>query len=206
MPSGDPAVIRTRVAIGGDGHVVAGWVDGATVQVATRAPGDATFGAPVTLGESAFSLDLVATFPQGGTAVAWAGSSSVRAAVRSSGGAFGAPVTVGSLTSPIVSDPVIAGSPRASRRSSTTTRRTARSARRISAHRAPSSATESPPPRTRRRWPRARALTVAAWRDASGAVVAATRSAAAPAGSPGRRRPDPTARSRSSPSSRARAR
>ena len=33
MPGGDQAVIRTQVAIGGDGHVVAGWVDGATAQV-----------------------------------------------------------------------------------------------------------------------------------------------------------------------------
>lgn len=185
MPAGDPAVIRTRVAIGGDGHVVAGWVDGAAVQVATRAPGEATFGAPVTLGESAFSLDLVATFPQGGTAVAWAGSSSVRAAVRSSGGAFGAPATVGSLTSPIVSDPVIAGSP--SGIATVVYNDPADGAIRAADLGAPGiligygkpSAANTPAVA------QGTGLTVAAWRDASGAVVAATRSASAPAGSPG---------------------
>ena len=107
MPGGEQAVIRTQVAIGGDGHVVAGWVDGAAAHYATRAPGAPAFAAPAKLDDGAFALQLVPT-PQGGTAAAWAGSGSVRAAVRAPSGAFGAPVAVGTYTSPIVSDPAIA--------------------------------------------------------------------------------------------------
>lgn len=184
MPAAEQAVIRTRVAIGGDGYVVAGWVDGATAQVATRALGAPSFGAPATLGESAFSLDLTPT-PQGGTAAAWAGSSNVRGAVRPAGGTFPAPATIGSLTSPIVSDPVIAGSPsgiatvvyddpadgsiRAADLGSPST---------LIGYGKPSAANTPAVAQ-------GAGLAVAAWRDATGAVVAATRSASAPAGSPG---------------------
>lgn len=184
MPAGEPAVIRTQVAIGGDGAVVAGWVDGATAQVAVRPAGASGFEAPVTLGESAFSLHLVPT-PQGGTAAAWAGSSSARAAVRPASGAFATPVAVGTLTSQIVSDPVIAVSPsgtgtvvfgdptdgaiRAVDLGAAST---------VIGYGAPSAATTTS-------LAQGAGLAVAAWRDASGAVVAATRSASAPAGSPG---------------------
>jgi hypothetical protein len=184
MPGGDQAVIRTQVAIGGDGHVVAGWVDGATAQYATRAPGAPAFAAPVKLDDGAFSIQLEAT-PQGGTAAAWAGSGSVRAAVRPPGGAFAAPVAVGTYTSPIVSDPAIAVAP-----SGTATvlyNDPADGAIRVADLGSPSAIVGygAPAQANSPSIAQGASLTVAAWRDAGGGISAATRSDTAVAGSPG---------------------
>lgn len=184
MPGGDRAVIRAQVAIGGDGHIVAGWVDGAAAHYATRAPGAPAFGTPTKLDDGAFALRLMPT-PQGGTAAAWAGSGSVRAAVRTPGGAFGAPVSVGTYDSPIVSDPAIAVSP-----SGTTTvafNDPSDGAVRVADVGSPSTVVGYGTPATANAPSLAQggSLTVSAWRDATGAIAAATRSDAAVAGSPG---------------------
>lgn len=183
LPGSDQAVIRTRVAAGGDGHVVVGWVDGAA-QYATRAPGATSFGPPTALDGAAFTLNLAAT-PQGGTAAAWSGSGTLRAAVRPPGGAFAAPVTIGSSTSPIVSDPAIGvgpsgaatavyadpgdGAVRVTDLGGGTT---------IVGYGAPAQA-NSPSIAV------GSSLAVAAWRDVTGGISAATRSDVAVPGSPG---------------------
>jgi hypothetical protein len=64
----------------------------------------------VTLADGASSLNLVPT-PQGGTAAAWAGNGSVKAAVQAPGAGFGAPAAIATYTSQIVADPAIAVSP-----------------------------------------------------------------------------------------------
>lgn len=110
VSSGDPAVIRTRVALGSDGSVVAVWADGAAAQYAVRAAAGAAFGAPTTLGENAYAVNLVST-PQGGTAAAWAGNGTIQAAVQAPGVGFGAPATIASYSGQIVTDPVIAVAP-----------------------------------------------------------------------------------------------
>ena len=190
MPGGDQAVIRTQVAIGGDGHVVVTWVDGASASAAARAPGATTFAAPQKLADGAFALRLVPT-PQGGTAATWSGSGSVSASVRPPAGAFGAPVSVGTYTSPIVSDPAIAVSPSgiatvAFNDPGDGAIRVADlgAASRIVGYGAPAAANAPA-------LAQSATLAVVAWRDVSGAVAAATRSDTAPAGSPGAAPPGP---------------
>ncbi len=110
VSTGDLAAIRTRVAFDADGTVVAAWSDGAGARYALRPAAATAFGAPVTLGDNASSINLVAT-PQGGAAATWAGNGTIRAAVQPPGAAFGAPATIASYSSPIVSDPAIAIAP-----------------------------------------------------------------------------------------------
>ncbi len=110
VSTGDPAVIRTRVAVTADGSVVAAWATGAAAQYAVRAAPGTTFGAPATLGENAYTINLVPT-PQGGTAAAWSGNGTILAAVQAPGAAFGAPSTIASYATPIVPDPAITVAP-----------------------------------------------------------------------------------------------
>ena len=53
------------VAVGADGTVVAGWANPESGMVAFRRPGEAAFGAPVSLGAATYAVDLQPT-PQGG--------------------------------------------------------------------------------------------------------------------------------------------
>ena len=183
--SGDgQAVIRTRVAFDSDGTVIDAWANGTAAQYAVRAPSSTTFGAPVTLAEGASSLSLVET-PQGGTAAAWAGNGSIKAAVQAPGAPFGAPATIASYSSQIVADPSIAVSPAglasvayADPGDGAIHVADIGGASTVVGYGAPDQANSAAIAAGTDR-------TIVAWRDASGGTSAATRSDTATAGGPG---------------------
>ena len=78
-----------------------------------RAPAATTFSAPAPLGpagESAFALDLVPT-PQGGAAATWAAKDQIRAAVQPAGGAFGDGAAIAPSPTQVTPQPEIAVAP-----------------------------------------------------------------------------------------------
>jgi hypothetical protein len=85
-----------QVAFDADGSLVAAWGNPDGALYATRSVGGSAFGAGAPLGSgSAYSVDLAPT-PAGGVAAALSGSGVVRAALQTApGGAFSDPVVVG---------------------------------------------------------------------------------------------------------------
>lgn len=111
LSTGDAADTSPHVAVGTDGTIFAAWANPLGTGFATRPAGAAAFGAQAQLdAEGSFALDLVPT-PQGGAAATWAVARAVRAAVAPAGGAFGAPAQVTTTDSQIVPEPRIAVAP-----------------------------------------------------------------------------------------------
>lgn len=111
LSTGDAADTSPHVAFGTDGSVFAAWANPLGTAFAMRPAGATAFAAQAPLdSEGSFALDLAPT-PQGGVAATWAVSRAIRAAVAPIGAAFGAPVQVTTTGSQIVPDPRIAGAP-----------------------------------------------------------------------------------------------
>jgi hypothetical protein len=93
---GEQADYTPQVAFDADGSLVAAWGNPAGALYALRPVGASAFGAGAPLGSgSAYSVDLEST-PQGGVAAALSGGGVVRAALQAApGGAFSDPVVVG---------------------------------------------------------------------------------------------------------------
>lgn len=105
--------INTRVVFLRDGGLVAAWSNPTGAGWASRAAGAAAFGAPQPLGAAGtagYDVDLVPT-PQGGAAATWATARAVQASVLPADGAFGAATDITGLTSEVVASPRIAVAP-----------------------------------------------------------------------------------------------
>lgn len=198
--------VNARVVFLRDGSLVAAWSNPAGAGWASRPAGATAFGAPQALsaaGTAGYDVDLVPT-PQGGAAATWATARAVQASVLPAGGTFGSPADVTGLTSDVVASPRIAVAP-----DGTATVTVAdpadgevRTADLGGATRVIGYAPVGLPA------PVAVAAsadrTLAVWRDATGAMVAATRSAQAPPAAslgtrpakPDRTRPKVTVRNR----------
>lgn len=99
--------LGAEIAVASDGTAVAAWANPQGAKAAFRRPGQAAFEAPVDVGPGGYSLQLEPT-PQGGTALTYAGSGSVWAAVQAPGGGFGAVQAVGAAPGNIPPAPSIA--------------------------------------------------------------------------------------------------
>lgn len=99
--------LGAEIAIAADGTVVAAWANPQGAKAAFRRPGQPAFDAPVDVGPAGYSLQLEPT-PQGCTALTYAGSGSVWAAVQAPGGGFGAAQAVGAAPGNIPPAPSIA--------------------------------------------------------------------------------------------------
>lgn len=111
LAAADAADTSPHVAVGKDGTIYAAWANPLGAGFAMRPVGATAFGAQAQLdAEGSFALDLVPT-PQGGAAATWAVARAVRAAVAPAGGAFGAPAQVTTTSSQIVPEPRIAVAP-----------------------------------------------------------------------------------------------
>jgi hypothetical protein len=92
---GEQADYTPQVAFDADGSLIAAWGNPDGALYALRPVGASAFGAGAPLGSgSAYSVDLEPT-PQGGVAAALSGGGVVRAALQAPGGAFSDPVVVG---------------------------------------------------------------------------------------------------------------
>jgi hypothetical protein len=178
--------LQTRIAFQGDGTVVAAWTNTGGAAYALRAPGAPEFGAPAPLGaaEATYQLDLAPT-PQGGIAAAWSTGSQVRAAVKAPGAGFGDAQTVVAVESPIAANPSVAVAPGG--QISVAVTKPGSGAVTVTDLGGTTQTVGYGPVEIAT--PIALAAgadrTVAVWRDAGGALAAATRSEQAPAGGPG---------------------
>ncbi|MCW3047117.1 MAG: domain containing protein [Solirubrobacterales bacterium] len=100
--SGGASVTGASLAANASGAQAASWLEGGYVRVATRAPGGAWEPVAVPLSASGVgNMPVLTVAPDGTVAVGWVeGGAVVKVSVRGVSGAFSAPVTIPSGTSP----------------------------------------------------------------------------------------------------------